>query len=84
MGMLGGGGSGADGRGGGQDAEGASTGAFMQGYYTMIQQILKASIRKITLTVGYQTGIRADHIDVVLYVVDTAGMAKSLGPMWKQ
>ncbi len=74
------------GGGGGTSAEGdeASTGSFIQGYYTMIQQILKASIRKINLTVSYDTALRKEHFDVVLYVVDTAGMAKTLGPMWKQ
>lgn len=56
----------------------AATGGFFQGMYTMIQQVLKASIRKITLTIDYDTGMRKESFDVVLYVVDAAGMKKTL------
>lgn len=74
--MMGGGGGG-----GGDDPSSqseAATGGFLQGSYTMIQQVLKASIRKITLTIAYDTGLRKETFDVVLYIVDAAGMKKTL------
>ncbi|MBK9030098.1 MAG: type II secretion system protein [Myxococcales bacterium] len=75
MGMFGGGGGGAD------SAQGAQTGGFIQAQYTLIQEVLKASIRKITLTVTWSTGIANEHMDVILYVTDPAGMQKTLGSL---
>lgn len=73
-GMGGGGGSGAI------DTQGeAQTSGFIQTYYALVQQVLKASIRKITLTISYDTGLRKEEFKVVLYVTDPAGMAKSMG-----
>lgn len=71
MGMMGGG--------GGETAQEAETGGFIQSQYTMIQQVLKASIRKITLTVSWSTGLHDDEMEVILYVTDPAGMQKTLG-----
>lgn len=67
--------------GGGPTAEEAQTGGFIQAQYTLIQNVLKASIRKITLTVTWSTGIANEHMDVILYVTDPAGMQKTLGSL---
>ena len=75
MGMLGGGGGGGE----GDTAQEAASGGFIQSQYTMIQQVLKASIRKITLTVSWSTGIHDEHMEIILYVTDPAGMQKTLG-----
>lgn len=72
MGMFGGGGGGAD------SAQGAQTGGFIQSQYTLIQNVLKASVRKITLTVSWSTGIHDEQVDFILYVTDPAGMQKAL------
>lgn len=72
MGMFGGGG------GGGDSAEGARTDGFIQSQYTVIQNVLKASVRKITLTVSWSTGIHDEKVDFILYVTDPAGMQKAL------
>lgn len=74
MGMFGGGG-------GGDSAQEAQTGGFIQAQYTLIQNVLKASIRKITLTVSWSTGIHDEQIDVILYVTDPGGMQKTLGSL---
>lgn len=76
MGLLGGG--------GGVDASDASTAGFLTTFYPMVQQVLKASIRKIKLTVHYDSGLRKEQFEVVLYVTEPGGMAKTLGAMWKQ
>ncbi len=75
MGMFGGGGGGAD------SAQEAQTGGFIQAQYALIQNVLKASIRKITLTVSWSTGIHDEQIEVILYVTDPAGMQKTLGSL---
>ncbi|MEZ4401701.1 MAG: prepilin-type N-terminal cleavage/methylation domain-containing protein [Kofleriaceae bacterium] len=60
-------------------AQEAASGSFIAGQYALIQQVLKASIRKITLTVSWDSGAHKDHADVILYVTDPAGMQKTLG-----
>jgi general secretion pathway protein I len=70
--------------GGGGGDEGATAGqaqsaGFLQSNYTLVQQVLKQAIRKITLTINYDTGLHKDGFDVVLYVTDAAGMQKVLG-----
>ena len=72
MSMFGGGGGAAD------SAQGAQTGGFIQAQYTLIQNVLKASVRKITLTVSWSTGIHDEQVDFILYVTDPAGMQKAL------
>lgn len=70
------------GGGGGADSAGeAKSGAFIQGQYTLIQQVLKASIRKISLTIAWDTGLRKEDVKVILYVTDPAGMQKTLGAL---
>lgn len=76
LGMLGMGGGG-----GGDDATTASeaaTGGFIQMQYELVKRVLKESIRKITLTVSYDTGLDKQSFDTVLYVTDAAGMQKIL------
>jgi general secretion pathway protein I len=75
LGMMGMGGGGGD----PSSASEAATGGFIQTQYTLVQQVLKLSIRKITLTVEYDTGFRKEHFDTVLYVTDAAGIAKAMG-----
>ncbi len=72
MSMFGGGGGAAD------SAQGAQTGGFIQAQYTLIQNVLKASVRRITLTVSWSTGIHDEQVDFILYVTDPAGMQKAL------
>jgi general secretion pathway protein I len=73
MSMFGGGGGDAA-----DSAQGAQTGGFIQAQYTLIQNVLKASVRKITLTVSWSTGIHDEQVDFILYVTDPAGMQKAL------
>jgi general secretion pathway protein I len=73
MSMFGGGGGDAA-----DSAQGAQTGGFIQAQYTLIQNVLKASVRKITLTVSWSTGIHDEQVDFILYITDPAGMQKAL------
>jgi prepilin-type N-terminal cleavage/methylation domain-containing protein len=72
-GMMGGmGGSGMT----GADAKGAS---FIEGQYELVKQVLKASIRKVTLTVKWTVINDPRSMTVIEYVTDPAGMQKVLG-----
>ncbi len=78
LGQLGGGLGGGGAASGNLDAmQGAS---FIQGQYTMVQEILKVSIRKITLTVTYKVGTGGDdeNLVTVLFITDSAAMDKVL------
>jgi general secretion pathway protein I len=67
------------GGGGGDDAR---TGGFVAQYYQMIQEVLKASVRKITLTIKWKTvGDRDHELPVVMFLTDPAGMNKVLGSL---
>jgi hypothetical protein len=77
LGMLGMGGGGDSGDSGA--ASQAATAGFLQSQYTLVQQVLKQSIRKISLTVDYDTGIHKESFKVILYVTDPAGMQKVIG-----
>jgi general secretion pathway protein I len=75
------------GGGGGGEAAGASeqaTSGFIQSQYTLVQQVLKQAIRKITLTISYDTGVHKEEFAVILYVTDAAGMQKVLGSLGLQ
>ncbi len=74
LGMFGGGGDG--GALGGSDAAGAS---FLQSQFELVKQVLKASIRKISLTVSWESMGSPKSMLVVAYVTDPAGMNKVLG-----
>jgi general secretion pathway protein I len=51
---------------------------MVQMVYPMIQDVLKKSIRKIVLTIRWDTGFEAEHVDFVMYVTDTAAMCKAI------
>jgi prepilin-type N-terminal cleavage/methylation domain-containing protein len=72
--MVGGKGSGS-----GSGDVGAAMGAsFVQGQYQMFQQILKASIRKVSLTVTWQVMGSDRDMKVVAFITDAASMDKVL------
>jgi hypothetical protein len=74
--MFGGGG------GEGPDSAGeAKSGAFLQAQYQLIQEVLKASIRKISLVIKWDTGVHKEEVKIILYVTDPAGMQKTLGAL---
>lgn len=77
-GMLGMMGMGGGGGGDPTTASEAATGGFIQMQYELVKRVLKESIRKITLTVSYDTGFFKESFDTVLYVTDAAGMQKVL------
>jgi general secretion pathway protein I len=78
LGMLGGGGGGT-GAGGG--AAGAAGAGFIQGQFQLVQQILKASIRKVTLTVTWTVLGSARDLKVVAFFTDPGGMDKAMGAL---
>jgi hypothetical protein len=72
MGGMGGGG------GGSGDIDSAMGGAFLQGQYTMVQQVLKASIRKVTLVVWWDVMGRERDLKTVAFFTDASAMDKVL------
>lgn len=75
FGGLGGGGKGS------ADINASLGGAFVQSQYTMFQQILKETIRKVTLTVNYQVMGSDRDFKVVQFLTDAAAMDKVLNGM---
>jgi general secretion pathway protein I len=67
--------------GGGTDAADAAGGAFIQGQFQLVQEVLKASIRKVTLTVKYKVMGYDRDLVVVAYFTDPAGMNKVIGSL---
>jgi len=67
--------------GGSSTGDVGATAGFIQGGYSIVQQVLKNSIRKITLVVHYDTGLHKESIKTILYVTDPAGMDKVMGRM---
>ena len=61
------------------DAEAAATATtgFIEQYYSMISELLKVSMRKVTLTVKWKVLGRDRDMKVVYYVTDAEGLAKS-------
>jgi hypothetical protein len=51
---------------------------MVQMVYPMIQDVLKKSIRKIVLTIRWDTGFEAEHVDFVMFVTDTPAMCKAI------
>ncbi len=78
--QFGGFGGGAAGGAGG-DIDAAQGGAFIQGQYTMFQQILKVSIRKVSLTVTWQVMGSDRDMKVVAFFTDAAAMDKVISGM---
>jgi general secretion pathway protein I len=77
--QFGGFGGGAGGGSGNIDA--AQGGAFVQAQYTMFQQILKVSIRKVSLTVTWQVMGSDRDMKVVAFFTDAAAMDKVISGM---
>jgi prepilin-type N-terminal cleavage/methylation domain-containing protein len=53
-------------------------GAFIQGQYSLVQNVLKASIRKVTLCVYYEANGRPNEVKTVAYFTDAQAMDKVL------
>ena len=79
MGGMGGG----SGKGGG-DINASIGSAFVQSQYSMFQQILKDTIRKVTLTVNWQVMGSDREMKVVAFFTDAASMDKVLNGIGSQ
>lgn len=80
--MLGGGLGGGEGASGDIDSQmGAS---FIQGQYSMVQDVLKQSIRKVTLTLKYEVVGSKRDLKVVAFFTDAASMDKVLSGLGSQ
>jgi general secretion pathway protein I len=82
-GLSGFGGGGGSGK-GGADISAAAGASFVQGQYSMFQQILKVTIRKITLTMNWQVMGSDRDMKVVAFITDAAGMDKVISGMGSQ
>jgi hypothetical protein len=71
-------GGGIGGAGFGSDAESGAGALVIQQQYTMVQQVLKVSIRKVTLTVDWKVGSEPEEFKVVAFFTDPAAMDKVL------
>ena len=78
IGSLGGSGTGS------ADIASAAGASFVQGQYSTFQQILKDSIRKITLTVNWQVMGADRDMKVVMFLTDSVAMDKVLHGMGAQ
>lgn len=79
----GGGGSGGK-RGAGGDIDSAVGASFIQSQYQMFQQILKVTIRKVTLTLKWKVMGSDRDMKVVAFFTDAASMDKVLNGMGSQ
>ncbi|HEX3482125.1 MAG TPA: prepilin-type N-terminal cleavage/methylation domain-containing protein [Kofleriaceae bacterium] len=84
MAQFGGLGGGAAAGKGSADVNSSIGGAFIQSQYTMFQQILKVTIRKVTLTVNYQVMGSDRDLKVVQFLTDAAAMDKVLNGLGSQ
>jgi prepilin-type N-terminal cleavage/methylation domain-containing protein len=80
--MMGGGFAG--GGSGSLDADSKAGASFIQGQYGMVQEILKVSIRKVTLTLKWQVVGSDRDMRVVAYFTDAAAMDKVLSGLGSQ
>jgi general secretion pathway protein I len=76
LGMMGG--FGAGGSTGGNGVLGANSGALIQAQYTIFQQILKVSVRKVTLTVTYKVLGNDRELKLVAFFTDPQAMDQVL------
>jgi prepilin-type N-terminal cleavage/methylation domain-containing protein len=67
-----------------QDADSKAGASFIQGQYGMVQEILKVSIRKVTLYVKWQVVGSERDMRVVAYFTDAAAMDKVLSGLGSQ
>ena len=81
---FGGGGGGSGSAKGGGDIDAAQGGSFIQGQYQMFQQILKVTIRKVTLTVKWKVLGSDRDMKVVAFFTDAAAMDKVINGMGSQ
>jgi general secretion pathway protein I len=65
--------------GGSTDAEGAAGGQFIQQQFQLVQDVLEASVRKVTLTLKWKVMGYDRDLSVVCYFTDAAGMTKVIG-----
>jgi general secretion pathway protein I len=79
-----GGGAGAGAGSASPDIAAAQGAAFVQGQYAMFQQILKVTIRKVTLTVQWQVMGSERDLKVVAFFTDAASMDKVLSGLGSQ
>jgi general secretion pathway protein I len=77
---FGGGGAGK----GSADINSAQGSSFVQGYYQMFQQILKVSIRKVSLTVKWPVLGTTQEMTTVAFYTDAAAMDKVLNGLGAQ
>lgn len=63
---------------GGDDGAGAANLGMVQMVYPMIADVMKKSIRKIVLTVRWDTGFDQEHVDFVMFIADTPAMCKAI------
>jgi general secretion pathway protein I len=69
---------------GSADINAAVGASFVQSQYSMFQQILKVTIRKITLTMNWQVMGHDSDMKVVAFITDAAGMDKVISGMGSQ
>jgi general secretion pathway protein I len=81
--QFGGLGGGTSGKGSG-DVGAAAGASFVQGQYAMFQQILKVTIRKLTLTVSWQVMGSDRDMKIVAFFTDAAAMDKVISGMGSQ
>jgi general secretion pathway protein I len=79
-----GGGGGGSGSGKGAEADAEAGASFIQGQYQMFQQILKVTIRKVTLTVKWKVLGNDRDMKVVAFFTDAAAMDKVISGMGSQ
>ena len=82
--QFGGVGFGGGGSGKGADIDAAAGASFIQGQYQMFQQILKVTIRKVTLTVKWKVLGSDRDMKVVAFFTDAGSMDKVLNGMGAQ
>ncbi|HTL36755.1 MAG TPA: prepilin-type N-terminal cleavage/methylation domain-containing protein [Kofleriaceae bacterium] len=70
--------------GGKQDITAAQGGSLIQSQYSMFQEILKVSVRKVTLTMKWKVLGRDRDMKVVAFYTDAAAMDKVLNGMGSQ
>lgn len=56
-----------------------ATSGFIEQYYSMISEVLKTSMRKVTLTVKWKVLGRDRDMKVIYYVTDPEGLMKAAG-----
>lgn len=64
--------------GGSQDIDAAAGGAMIQGQYSMFQEVLKVSVRKVTLTLKWKVLGSDRDMKVVAFFTDPSAMNKTL------